>query len=71
MIYETIRYQGEPDGVLFLVLVGPDRPNAFTVTMCEELVDAYGRGSRDDTERTPDFASRAPQMPPFFPKFEV
>jgi len=51
MAYETIRYEVEADGILLLTLARPDKLNAFTVTMCEELVDAYGRASRDDAVR--------------------
>jgi enoyl-CoA hydratase/carnithine racemase len=36
------------DGILTLTLDRPDQLNAFTVTMAEELVDAFGRASRDD-----------------------
>ncbi|HEX2795007.1 MAG TPA: crotonase/enoyl-CoA hydratase family protein [Croceicoccus sp.] len=48
--YETIRYDVD-DGILRLVLNRPDRMNAFTVTMCEELQDAYIRASDDDAVR--------------------
>jgi len=47
MTYSTIRYEVE-DRVLRLTLDRPERLNAFTVTMCEELIDAYDRASRDD-----------------------
>jgi len=47
MDYATIRYEVE-DGILRLTLDRPERMNAFTVEMCDELVDAYGRASRDD-----------------------
>ncbi|WP_203336867.1 crotonase/enoyl-CoA hydratase family protein [Nocardioides limicola] len=36
------------DRVLTLTLDRPDALNAFTVTMADELVDAYGRASDDD-----------------------
>jgi enoyl-CoA hydratase/carnithine racemase len=36
------------DGILTLTLDRPDQLNAFTVTMAEELVDAFGRASSDD-----------------------
>jgi enoyl-CoA hydratase/carnithine racemase len=36
------------DRVLTLTLDRPDQLNAFTVTMAEELVDAFGRASADD-----------------------
>ena len=48
MAYETIRYEVADDGILTLTLARPDKLNAFTVGMCEELVDAYGRASADD-----------------------
>ncbi len=36
------------DGILTLTLDRPDQLNAFTVTMAEELVDAFERASSDD-----------------------
>jgi len=48
MTYETIRYEVGDDGILLLTLARPDKLNAFTVQMCEELVHAYGRGGGDD-----------------------
>ncbi len=45
--YETLNYQ-IADRILTLTLNRPDRLNAFTVTMCEELVDAFDRASDDD-----------------------
>jgi enoyl-CoA hydratase/carnithine racemase len=45
--YETLAYDVR-DGVLTLTLDRPDNLNAFTVTMAEELVDAYDRASADD-----------------------
>ena len=48
MTYETIRYEVDDDGILLLTLARPDKLNAFTVQMCEELVHAYGRASGDD-----------------------
>lgn len=45
--YSTIRYEVS-DGLLLLRLNRPERMNAFTVEMADELVDAYGRASRDD-----------------------
>jgi enoyl-CoA hydratase/carnithine racemase len=45
--YETLDWSVS-DGVLTLTLDRPDHLNAFTVTMAEELVDAYDRASRDD-----------------------
>ena len=51
MDYRTIAYTVEPDGLLLLTLSRPEKLNAFTVEMCEELIDAYGRASRDDAVR--------------------
>ena len=51
MDYRTIEYTVEPDGLLLLTLARPEKLNAFTVKMCEELIDAYGRASRDDAVR--------------------
>jgi enoyl-CoA hydratase/carnithine racemase len=46
--YETLDYAVDADGILTLTLDRPDQLNAFTVTMAEELVDAYDRASADD-----------------------
>ncbi|MDH1100408.1 crotonase/enoyl-CoA hydratase family protein [Pseudomonas mosselii] len=48
MTYSTLRYEVDADGILLLILARPDKLNAFTVEMCDELVDAYGRASQDD-----------------------
>jgi enoyl-CoA hydratase/carnithine racemase len=48
--YSTIRYEVD-GGVLVLTLDRPEKLNAFTVEMCEELIDAYDRASRDDAVR--------------------
>jgi enoyl-CoA hydratase/carnithine racemase len=45
--YETLDWSVE-DRVLTLTLDRPDQLNAFTVTMADELVDAYDRASADD-----------------------
>jgi len=45
--YQTLDY-AVADGVLTLTLDRPDHLNAFTVTMADELVDAYDRASLDD-----------------------
>ncbi len=45
--YETLDYS-VADGVLTLTLDRPEELNAFTVTMANELVDAYDRASADD-----------------------
>lgn len=48
--YETIQYE-VADGVLTLTLHRPERLNAFTPTMAEELIDAYARANADDEVR--------------------
>jgi enoyl-CoA hydratase/carnithine racemase len=45
--YETLSYEVD-DRILTLWLDQPDKLNAFTKTMCEELIDAFGRASGDD-----------------------
>jgi enoyl-CoA hydratase/carnithine racemase len=47
MTYETLDYQ-VTDRILTLTLNRPERLNAFTVTMSNELVEAFGRASDDD-----------------------
>lgn len=47
MSYETIDYS-VADGILTIMLNRPEHLNAFTVTMADELVDAFGRASRED-----------------------
>jgi enoyl-CoA hydratase/carnithine racemase len=46
-VYETIAYEVN-DGVLLITLDRPDALNAFTPTMCAELVDAFAAASADD-----------------------
>jgi enoyl-CoA hydratase/carnithine racemase len=46
--YDTLDWSVDDDGILTLTLDRPDALNAFTVTMAEELVDAYDRASDDD-----------------------
>jgi enoyl-CoA hydratase/carnithine racemase len=48
--YQTLDY-AVADGILTLSLDRPDQLNSFTVTMAEELVDAFGRASTDDAVR--------------------
>ena len=50
MAYETLKLDPE-DGVLWLSLNRPDQLNAFTVTMANELTDAFTAISEDDTVR--------------------
>ena len=45
--YQTLDWS-VADGILTLTLDRPDQLNAFTVTMAEELVDAFERASTDD-----------------------
>jgi enoyl-CoA hydratase/carnithine racemase len=48
MSYSTLDWQVD-DRVLTLTLNRPEQLNAFTVTMAEELIDAYRRASEDDS----------------------
>jgi enoyl-CoA hydratase/carnithine racemase len=50
MPYETILYDAA-DGILTLTLNRPDRLNAFTNTMAQELIDAFDRADADDAIR--------------------
>lgn len=50
-VYDTLDYSVDGDGILTLTLDRPDQLNAFTVTMAEELVDAYDRAGADDDVR--------------------
>ncbi|MDO9476958.1 MAG: crotonase/enoyl-CoA hydratase family protein [Pseudohongiella sp.] len=47
MSYTTLDYQID-DRILTITLNRPDKMNAFTVTMANELVDAFNRASADD-----------------------
>lgn len=47
MNYETLDYQIK-DRILTIRLNRPDKLNAFTVTMANELIDAFNRASDDD-----------------------
>lgn len=47
MSYSTLDYR-VAEGILTLTLNRPEAMNAFTVTMANELVDAFGRAGRDD-----------------------
>jgi enoyl-CoA hydratase/carnithine racemase len=49
--YDTLDWSVDEDGILVLTLDRPDQLNAFTVTMAEELVAAFGRASADDAVR--------------------
>lgn len=48
MNYKTLLYNVD-DGVLTLTINRPEQLNAFTVTMANELVQAFDRASNDDT----------------------
>jgi enoyl-CoA hydratase/carnithine racemase len=50
MHYQTLDWQ-VADGILTLTLNRPEQLNAFTVTMANELVDAFNRASEDDAVR--------------------
>lgn len=50
MTYTTIRTD-EDDGILTVTLNRPDKLNAFTLVMADELIDAFGRASADDAVR--------------------
>lgn len=50
MSYQTLDW-AVADGILTLTLNRPEQLNAFTVQMADELVDAFGRASRDDAVR--------------------
>ncbi len=48
MIYENIKWELKDKGILRLTLNRPDKMNAFTPIMCNELVDAFDRASLDN-----------------------
>lgn len=50
MTYETIRYEAK-DGVAVLTLSRPDKLNAFTGVMMNEMIDAFDRSDADDAVR--------------------
>jgi enoyl-CoA hydratase/carnithine racemase len=50
MSYETILYDVD-DGILTLTLNRPERLNAFTRVMMEEMIDAFDRADADDAVR--------------------
>ncbi|MFC8383604.1 crotonase/enoyl-CoA hydratase family protein [Nocardia sp. NPDC057272] len=47
MTFQTLRYQVH-DAILTITLDRPEQLNAFTVSMADELVDAFEQASRDD-----------------------
>jgi enoyl-CoA hydratase/carnithine racemase len=50
MNYDELQYR-VADGVLTITLHRPDKLNAFTPTMCRELIDAFDQADRDDAVR--------------------
>ena len=50
MDFEQIRYEVE-DGILTITLDRPDRLNAWTPRMCQELLAAYDAADADDAVR--------------------
>jgi enoyl-CoA hydratase/carnithine racemase len=50
MSYETITYE-VAESILTITLNRPDKLNAFTATMMNELIDAFGRADADDAVR--------------------
>ena len=72
MNYQTIDTSAQ-EGILTLRLNRPERLNAFTVEMADELVDTFERASADDAvraERRPEFRARCSDMPSFYPWWE-
>lgn len=51
MKYNTLRCACDASGILTLTLSRPDKLNAFTVEMAEELIDFFTRASEDDSIR--------------------
>jgi enoyl-CoA hydratase/carnithine racemase len=49
--FETIRYEVAEDGVLTITLNRPDRLNAFTETMMNDLIAAFDASDADDNVR--------------------
>ncbi|MFK8020217.1 MAG: crotonase/enoyl-CoA hydratase family protein [Pseudomonadales bacterium] len=47
MLYNTLRYEIS-DSILTLTLNRPDKLNAFTLEMANELIDAFNKASEDD-----------------------
>src|SRR5271165_5274876 len=50
MAYKTILYE-TADNILTITLNRPDKLNAFTLSMLNELIDAFDRADADDTVR--------------------
>ncbi|MGB3867398.1 MAG: crotonase/enoyl-CoA hydratase family protein [Xanthobacteraceae bacterium] len=50
MAYETIKYD-VADQILTITLNRPDKLNAFTLTMMDELIDAFDKADADDNVR--------------------
>ena len=49
--YATLLCETDEDGILVITLNRPERLNAFTPEMCEELICAFDRASTDDSVR--------------------
>ncbi len=49
--YRTLHWAVSDEGILTLTLNRPDKLNAFTVRMAQELIDAFGAASEDDAVR--------------------
>lgn len=65
MTYEQIRYD-VADRVATITLHRPDRLNAWTPLMCEELLDALDRTDADDAVRT-ESRPTCPASTPWWP----
>lgn len=51
MSYEQILYDVDADGILTITLNRPEKLNAFTATMRDELIDAFDQADADDNVR--------------------
>ena len=51
--FRTLLCALDADGVLTVTLNRPERMNAFTVTMCNELVATFNAASADDAAGSP------------------
>ncbi|MBR2742306.1 MAG: enoyl-CoA hydratase/isomerase family protein [Clostridia bacterium] len=48
--YKDIKYEIS-EGILTITISRPERYNAYTDNLCQELIDAFGEGDRDDNVR--------------------
>lgn len=60
--FTEIRYE-VADGIATVTLNRPDKLNAFTLTMCQELVAAADAADADDTVRVLILTGRRPLTP--------